>query len=201
MPDWSKSMVLDVSAKVPEGATREQFPTMLRRLLEDRLKVAAHREVKEVTLYVLTVPKTGPKFKESALSKTAVPASPGAELDVNGFPIVPDGRTSMGGIFNGVIRMTYRKETMADLTEALARMLNSPVTDATGLKGEYDFKMFWSRRMESAASSGDSAPTDTEAAPTLIGAVESQLGLKMVRKKGPVEMLVIDHVEKVPVEN
>jgi len=167
--------------------------------------MVTHREVKEVAFYELTVPKNGPKFKESSLTKAAIPASPDSELDADGFPIVPDGRTSMGGIFNGVIRMTYRKETMADLTEALARMLNSPVTDATGLKGEYDFRLFWSRRME---SGGGGAPTSAaavdgagETAPTLIGAVESQLGLKLVRKKGPVEMLVIDHVEKVPTEN
>jgi uncharacterized protein (TIGR03435 family) len=84
------------------------------------------------------------------------------------------------------------------------------VTDSTGLKGEYDFTLSWTRDLDAAsvappASSESRSPlsgiTGNDSEPTLFGALESELGLRLDRKKGSVEMLVIDHIEKVPTQN
>jgi uncharacterized protein (TIGR03435 family) len=94
---------------------------------------------------------------------------------------------------------------MEKLVTTLSNQLNQPVVDATGLKGKYDFVLSWSRQNLSPASptpSPDGVAVSPEASgPTLIGAVQQQLGLKLESKKGPVEILVIDHYEKVPTEN
>jgi hypothetical protein len=65
-PEWMQSTRFDISAKVPEGTTKEQFRMMLQRLLAERFKLAVHHEQKEMRAYKLTVGKNGPKFKESA---------------------------------------------------------------------------------------------------------------------------------------
>jgi uncharacterized protein (TIGR03435 family) len=97
----------------------------------------------------------------------------------------------------------------------LSAQLRAPATDATGLRGEYQFTLSWTRDLDggsglpvpsASADSRDSrsplpALSDSEPAPTLFGALESQLGLKLLQKKGPIEMLVIDHIEKIPTGN
>ena len=73
----------------------------------------------------------------------------------------------------------------------LSQHLHSPVNDDTGLAGKYDFDLFWSDRTTDAGESG----------PDLITAIQEQLGLKLERKKGPVELIVVDHAEKTPTAN
>lgn len=86
-------------------------------------------------------------------------------------------------------RVTYKSKgkTMTDFARAIAGQLRRPVTDATGLTGKYDFELSW-------------APDDSPDGPTLISAIQS-LGLNLESQKGPVEVVVIDRVEKSPTEN
>lgn len=76
---------------------------------------------------------------------------------------------------------------MTDFARAIAGQLRQPVTDATGLTEKYDFELWWT-------------PDDSPDGPTLISAIQS-LGLNLESRKGPVEVVVIDHVEKSPTEN
>ena len=88
----------------------------------------------------------------------------------------------------------------------LAGQLGRPVVDATGLTGKYDFALYWAYGDGSAgrASASDSTPlagaVDPDG-PTIFEAVQSQLGLKLEQKKGPVDIVVVDHAEKIPTEN
>jgi uncharacterized protein (TIGR03435 family) len=131
----------------------------------------------------------------------------------------------------GKARMQFARESMEDFAKQLERQLGKPVTDLTGLKGNYEFTLTWDGAdlggrpgfarlggMETAlnpnapspsptggaASEGGSplvATSDAGGAPTLFGALQSQLGLKLEAKKGPMEVVVVDHAEKVPTEN
>jgi len=210
-PNWIQTELFDINAKVPEGATKEQFGLMLRHLLEERFKVSAHRETREGTVYELIPAKNGSKLK--ATTEEAKPGDPAAwspGLDKDGFPTVPPGRTSMTANVRGTMRMRAKKQTMEQLIAMLSAQVRGPVTDSTGLKGEYDFTLSWTRDLDAAsvapsASSESRSPlagvSGSDSEPTLFGALELQLGLRLDRKKGPIEMLVIDHIEKVPTQN
>jgi uncharacterized protein (TIGR03435 family) len=105
---------------------------------------------------------------------------------------------------NGVTRLTGSSETTEVLCGYLSHQLQRPVLDQTGLTGRYDFHLVFAT--ESIALLSVPQPTDTrgpdsEPASTLAQAVDSQLGLRMMPQKVPVAFLVIDHIDKTPVEN
>jgi uncharacterized protein (TIGR03435 family) len=103
--------------------------------------------------------------------------------------------------------MLCQQQTMQDLARALGRMLKSTVTDATGLTAKYDFAVAYAgglggpRLMPEPASGGAAQATgapDAEPLPDIFSALQSQLGLKLEPKKAPVEVFVVDHMEKTP---
>jgi uncharacterized protein (TIGR03435 family) len=97
------------------------------------------------------------------------------------------------------VRWRAADETMEQLASNLGAQLGRPVTDATGLKGKYDFTLSWAVGSIGGAAPASSAEPDN--GPTLLQAIQSQLGLKLEQKKIPVDFLVVDHIEKVPTEN
>lgn len=208
-PDWMDSVRFDFAAKVPPGATKEAFRSMLQNLLAERFQMAVHREKKEMAVYELVVAKNGPKFQESA--PTAAPEVPKdggqpGELkrDKDGFPILPTGTIMAAG--PGHARMRSDNQTMAWFARMLAGQLHSPVIDATGLKAKYDFVLSWAYGGDNGSSVLDSGGAPTAAPleayqPALISAVQSQLSLKLERKKGQAEVLVVDRMEKAPTAN
>lgn len=145
----------EITAKVPAGATKEQFRVMLQNLLAERFKMVVHREKKEMQVYELTVMKNGPKFKESVPAPPAATPTPPPDtppmpmvpsrlkLDADGFPEIPAGAgngTSMI-MMNGRARMRARNQSMPDLANMLSNQVGKPVTDATGLTAKYDFTL------------------------------------------------------------
>lgn len=196
---------LDVEAKMPVDATREQFDVMLQNLLADRLGLKVHWTSRITDMYVLVVAKGGPRFKVAApdspkatddASKNGIPDKTGPD----GFPIPPPGNSPWRGAGpGGKIGMRGHNETTAEMAKAIERTLGGPVTDATGLTGRYDYTIFWSLPATSAAR-GLSQATDSDG-PSIFDAVANQLGLKIEKRKGPVQMLVVDHIEKKPTEN
>jgi uncharacterized protein (TIGR03435 family) len=117
------------------------------------------------------------------------------KTDAEGFPVLPPGRAPMMMMLTGGhATARHTAETMEDFAVSLSMLVHKPVTDATGLSGKYDFTLHWI-----AEGFGPSAADD--AGPTLFRALPEQLGLKLESKKGMVEMLVVDHVEKTPTEN
>jgi uncharacterized protein (TIGR03435 family) len=166
----------DIVAKA-EGdgtPTKGEFRQMLHRLLEERFNLKSHREMRELPVYALIVGKNRPKFKESA--PDAVPIS---RHGVNG-------RNQT---------MTLAKATMESLADDLSRGfgIDRPILDKTGLTGTYDIKL--EATPEFRINHG-SASEDI----SVFTAVREQLGLKLEPEKGPVEVLIIDHVDR-PSEN
>ena len=229
-PSWMDTVRFDISARVPAGATKEQFRLMLQNLLAERFKLTIHREQKDMQMYDLVVVKGGLKIKEAMEEPAKAgdaddPLPPlggrggrGPNLDKDGYPVIPKGCNGcimvVGG---GKARMHLEKETMQGFADMLSNQQGRPVTDATGLKGKYDFDVsFDMERMGPgraglppppgggvAAGSGGDAPlsADSDMGVPLAGAIQSQLGLRLESKKGQVEMIVVDHAEKVPTEN
>jgi uncharacterized protein (TIGR03435 family) len=170
-PDWMASARFDVRAKVPAGAPVTKIPEMLRSLLAERFKISSHSETRDLPMYELIVGKAGPKMKESA-----------------GDPAAPNGFT----INKGPGHLEGHMMSMAALANTLAALLGRQVADHTGLAGRYDFDLQY--------APDDIAATMPDRLP-LLDAVQSELGLKLEARKGPVKVIVIDHIEKTPTEN
>jgi len=195
-PDWMQATRFNISAKIPEGSTKEQFRAMLRNLLDDRFKLQFHYDKKEVQAYALVVAKNGPKMKESA-GPLDPDERPGRlterKMDAEGFPILPPGRVPMMMVMSdGHSTERHAEETMAQLAENLASHVNHPVTDATGLKGKYDFTLNWV---------GDGVEATNDNGPDIFRALQEQLGLKLESKKAIVDVMIVDRIEKTPTEN
>lgn len=194
-PSWLDQDCFDIVAKMPEGATSDQIPAMLQALLAERFKLAAHKEDRPRPVYVLVVGKGGPKFQEANTNFRRM----GPRPDLVFF------RAGTARGFKGSM-------TMATLARFLASSLDRPVHDFTGLTGTYDIDLSWApdpvldrpspfseATPATSADAGIDLPTPPTA--TVFTAIRESLGLTLEARKEPVEMLVIDHVERVPIEN
>jgi uncharacterized protein (TIGR03435 family) len=191
-----RSMRFTVSAKIPAGVTEKQFNQMMQNLLVERLKLKVHYEKKEMPGYDLVIAKNGPKLKNSSGPLNPAekrPPESEAKPDAQGFPILPPGRGPMEMAIGWHMTARYAEETMADLAASVAQDLSSPVKDATGLKGKYDFTLRW-------VDQPPGINTD-EGGPNMIRALQEQLGLKLESKKAMVDILIVDHIEKTPTAN
>jgi len=216
-----------VVAKVPLGATKDQFNQMLQGLLVERFGLVFHHEMKDIAYYELVVAKSGLKMKEAEPPAEAQPAgsasavSPGAARSNSAtrdprLSGLPPGRRAMlvGGVpGGGGERLLARMRSVADLVGFLSNQSARPVLDGTGLTGLYDFVLDYVpegglaatlRRpaIPEAQPGQEAVPEEsTLGAPTLSVAIEQQLGLKFEPRKGPFDVFVVDHVDRVPKEN
>jgi uncharacterized protein (TIGR03435 family) len=204
-PDWMDSAVFNVSARIPKGATKEQFLKMLQNLLAERFRMKMHFDKKEMPLYELSVMKGGPKFREAVVEppKPDTGDAPrGIQRDAEGYPILGGGTTM--AIINSHARTQGKNEPITWLVSQLSFQLHAPITDMTGLTAKYDIVLSWVFDENRAASANGSTPlagASEPAGPTLEQAVQAQLGLKLEKKKGPVDIVVVDSAEKTPTEN
>ena len=170
-------------------------------------------------------PKDGDAPKAGGPTDDALAAAATHQLKVgkDGFPLLPAGMAGRGAtamtVTNGSLRMTTSKQSMAGLANTLSGQLSLPVVDMTGLTGKYDFTLDFLPEalaglglpMGGLASppppgeAGGGMPAastpDGQSSPSLFSALQEQLGLKLEQRKGPVDLLVIDHLEKTPIEN
>jgi uncharacterized protein (TIGR03435 family) len=166
----------DVLAKAGGPAKTDEMRFMMQALLAERFKLAVHRETKEMSAYALTEAKGGHKLKESQAA------------DGNG--VLPlQGKMALGG----------QSATLDQLAMFLSDPLRAPVVDMTGLKGRYDFTFDLSDYLPK----GPRQPGEPEPDPVSILqiALPKQLGLKLEARKLPIQMVIIDHVEKPSLEN
>jgi uncharacterized protein (TIGR03435 family) len=205
-PAWLDGKTFDVDATLPPGTTRAQLRAMLQNLLIERFRLALHREQRVMPTYTLIVGKNGPRLNQSAENTANTtdddfdPLPPGPpnelELDSDGYPMVPPREGSwLVALRNGHARMHQLNASMKDLAALLSKQLGRPVTDATGLQGRYEFTLTWL----TGGPAADGATADV--GPDLATALQQQLGLKLEASKGPVEVLVIDHLERDPLGN
>ncbi len=225
-PSWMDSERFDITATMPPGTTKEQFEKMLQNLLADRFKLTLHHEQKDLPAYVLTVGKKGPKMKVSEEEPPVKPDDPpppapsigkgDLKTGKDGFPEFPAGRRGgpMMIMMPGKAKMAGNGMTMQQLVDQLSRMLAKPVVDHTELTGKYDFVLYFAPEQTQIGGRGPGiigpdggshesriAADDAEPAPTILAAVQDQLGLKLDSQKASVDLLVIDRVERVPTEN
>jgi len=192
-PEWLSTARFDISARVPLGATRDQYRLMLQDLLAKRFKLALHHETREIPIYEMTIAKNGPKLKESPVDPDE--SDPGLQPPPR-WSSPPPGAGNVGG------SMQSTKQPMEWLIAMLSGMLGRPVTDATGLKGKYDIHLRWGGFGLNAPVAPDNPDVGAaESEPPLVQAVQEQLGLKLTPKKAPFDVLVIDHIERVPAED
>jgi len=198
-----------VDARVPAGATPEQVKLMLRSLLAERFKLAAHFEKKEMPVYQLTVAQGGARIRVSAPVDPGAPRPPNVPdsqvaKDGDGFPMIdpPPGSARMLRA-NGQIRMVGRSTPLNSLVNYLNNQLDRPLIDATGLTAKYDFTVTFASDSvkEGSALLTTAAPGEAPAPAggrTIFAALERDLGLKLEKTKSMIDVFVIDHVEKTP---
>jgi uncharacterized protein (TIGR03435 family) len=186
-PDWvihgGSETGYDVTAKIPSGTSRSDYRLMLQHLLADRFHLVVHREARESPTYSLVSGKGKPKVVPSSS-----PAPPGPRCAMS----------FVGNHFHWVCHNTLMK----DLAGNLETQFWKTVSDETGLSGEYDFTLDFipAEEWQSIAGWSPSNATKDETA-SLDTAISEQLGLKLVRGKGPAPVLVVDKAEKNPTEN
>jgi uncharacterized protein (TIGR03435 family) len=191
-PDWLNSERFDIMAKMPPDTSREQLQLMRQKLLEDRFKLVLHREKKTVPVYALVAGKGGLKIQ----------------------PVAEEGADDpkRGGMMRiGPGHLEAQKVPLAGLADRLSMMVDRPVLDMTEIKGRFDITLdFAPDETQMTAIKGKvrlegggegTAGSDDHDRPSIFAALQDKLGLKLEARKEPMDMLVIDHAERVPVEN
>jgi uncharacterized protein (TIGR03435 family) len=213
-PSWMDTEFFEIAAIVAPGTTMEQEKVMWQNLLQTRFHLAVHRESRELPGFALVVGKGGAKLAESdpaaeAADKEAAAAATGQTRPTvtkgpDGFPQIPADAKMPGSFILSLmsdeflrVKMFGRHQTMSELAGAISTFAGRPVEDQTGLKGKYDFTLAFESELHPAPAPVDDLP----GIPSLTAAVQEQLGLRLERKKSNVNVLVIDHIEKVPTEN
>lgn len=207
-PDWLGADHFDVVAKVPDGFTQRNIPEMLQSLLQDRFGMKSHREKKELSVYTLGLSKPVSSLKEAAAPEVEQNFPTG---NINGMRSVID--FGSGSTFSFADNMIDAKKlNMDQFTEWLSNFLDKPVINNTGLKGYYDFQLKLStgdfQSMWTWAAMAGGVVVPPQAQPRGDGlTLESfpnalkDAGLKLERGKGPIDVLVIDSIQKKPTEN
>jgi uncharacterized protein (TIGR03435 family) len=174
LPAWTEGFdeTFDIHAKASTAINDEQCRAMVQSLLADRFRMKTHRETRDLPVYFLVIGKSGSKLRD--IAGDAGP--PGAI--VNGSQQIDD---------------DSRRPPKGWPALRLAHVLSGrpevgrPVIDRTGLTGVYSFNLSFSRK------EGDEKPS-------IFTAVQEQLGLRLEAAKAPLEVMVVDHIEK-PTEN
>jgi uncharacterized protein (TIGR03435 family) len=185
-PEWIRRERFDISAKIPEEAAPGQVRSMLQALLEERFKLRVHRETREQPIYTVVVARTdgrlGPRLKPSSVNcaTAASPASPPTAADPQCGALVGIGPA--GG------RIISRGQPLDRVISAVSMAVSRGAVDRTGLQGPFDVELEWSSDVGAGATNGNT--------PSIFTALQEQLGLRLEPSRGPVDVLVIDSVER-----
>ena len=177
-PDWINSGEIryDIDGRAPEAVKNDQLLLMLQNLLADRLTLALHHEQRPVSHLSMTVGKQGVKF---------------GTAEAGGPNYLRPGQ---------ILHSSISMQTLATL---LSRFEKEFIVNQTGLDGVYNIKLQWTPEAFR-GHSADGLPTMMNGqpidvnGPSLVTALNEQLGLTLQSRKDPVDVLVIDHAEKIP---
>jgi uncharacterized protein (TIGR03435 family) len=190
-PGWLEEHY-DIIAKSPETLTPVRQREMIRALLTDRFMLVTHTETRELPIYTLVVARPdgrlGPRM---SVSKN--------DCAGEGRPIVPPPRPPVCNWLGSPGSMTSGGIRIGTLVEMLSRNVGRQVVDRTGLTGFYDFELTFNPGTPLPAPPPPGAPPPPSIdpdAPNLFTALQEQLGLKLDAGRGPVEVLVIDRIER-----
>jgi uncharacterized protein (TIGR03435 family) len=206
-PAWINSPGYDIEAKPEDTTNRKQMLLMLQTLLAERFKLSLHRETRELPVYDLKVAKAGSKLPVSKEVNCMSTPPDGAQ------PVPPQPGQSLCGYVAGpmsgwstyaALRLQGTKVHMADFISKLALVLGRPVLDKTEFTRDFDLNLRFTADEATIGLPGFGGPGDPGGRrlpadpdlPNIFAALQEQLGLKLASAKGPVEVLVIDHVER-----
>lgn len=214
-PDWIGDTRFNINAKLPAGASKDQVPEMLQSLLADRFKLQLHRETKPHAIYALVVDKGGPKLTPAEVPTGQSNARTGG--GGGGGAVGGGGRGNMMMMMMGPdgLHLKAASATVSGMAEMISRFADRPVVDMTGIQGQYDFDLAFfpenvgntpgggaTLMMHAPGPDGEGHPADAAGHErnTIFDAVQ-RYGLKLEPRKAPMEILVVDRVEKTPTEN
>lgn len=199
LPKWAQESWFTVDARAEGKPTREDVRQMVRSMLEDRFQLAAHMEKRDGQVYVLVVAKQGSGLKPHPEGAPCTLSS--SQADEKEYPNVNPSYEAVPvrcGVFGrelnhgGEHRLELLNVTMQQIADALGLGLPLSVVDRTELAGRYDAVLDFG--IDSAEPNADAS--ETIGLPPLPGALEKQLGLKLVKQNAPVDFFVIDHIER-----
>jgi bla regulator protein blaR1 len=197
LPKWFANDLFEIEARAEGSPTKDQMRLMMQSLLADRFQLALHFETQQAALYALMPVKPG------KLGPKLVPheKGPGCDAPVNAdiFPFRCND-SELETTPNGM-RFGMRNATMSDIVHAFSHNFDRPVVDQTGLGGRYDLTIEWAPEPVRGPTPPDvGAQSEPQQGPTFSEAFHDQLGLKLESTKGPIQIPVIDHIER-PSEN
>jgi uncharacterized protein (TIGR03435 family) len=178
-----------LEATFDAAASDDDVREMLRALLVNRFKMTSHIVTKDLNGYGLSVASGGLKLRE--VQTDDKPPSLPDWIQKGSEPLDFEGRIFTLLLSRGVRAITARRVSLQQFCEELQKLLGIPVIDQTGVKGNFYFSFRYAQPAAAAE-----VPL-----PALSTAIAEELGLKLSRQRGPVEMLVVDHIEKVPTAN
>jgi uncharacterized protein (TIGR03435 family) len=223
-PAWLDDALFDVEARAGSGTTPEQARTMMRALLAGRFGLTTHAETRQLPIFELQIATRDGK-PAAGLRRSGPQCAP--PTFPQGVPLPPPPPPSLGGVFIGITRRAFtcptlvmvgnisaRSMSLDAFAEELALRLRRPVVNRTGLSGAYDFELSFAPEHAGPPPAGGSAgvlggpvgddptpaPGSLNTGPSLMTALQEQLGLKLESGRGPVQVLVIDRAER-PTEN
>jgi uncharacterized protein (TIGR03435 family) len=199
-PDWIHSERYDIHATSDGNPSLLMMEgPMMQTILEDRFKLKIHRETRQGPVYELALGKGSPKLKPLQ-NGSCTPAVVGGPL-----PLLPEGRRLCRNMLSPRGKVDIEGGTLSTLAGFLGMILDRPVIDKTGITSYFEIHLSFSPEDSEAsrpvaAEPGPPAPVASPDAPRIFRAVQEQLGLRLVAAKGPMDVLVIDHIER-PSEN
>ncbi len=207
-PGWAGADHYEIAAKAEHDAPRAQVMLMLQTLLEDRFQLRYHRETRELPVYTLSAARGGLRLPAPKEGGCENPADQPTQLaggrmtppGTGALPPTPCGSANVLLARDGA-RMMGEKVPMPELVRILSMVLGRTVVDRTGFTGIFDIRLDF--LPDSATPALPPPPPDAVSdttSPIIFTALQEQLGLKLESGKGPVEVMVIDHVER-PSEN
>jgi bla regulator protein blaR1 len=195
-PKWVTSDNYEIRAKASGPVTKDQLRLMMQALLADRFKLAIHFETRDSPVFALTLAnpgKLGPNLHPHAEgppcdrpSDTAFPSECYSDF------VIPT--------HDGLFKEGMRNNSMEGIAHSLTATgrLDHPLVDQTGLSGNFDYFIEWSRAASTVSASSTGVPDPQ--GPTYLEALKEQLGMKIASARAPLEFLIIDHIER-PSEN
>ncbi|MGC2161334.1 MAG: TIGR03435 family protein [Silvibacterium sp.] len=184
LPGWATSLRYNIEAKVDadnlaeyQRYTLDQRRVMIQGLLTDRFKLKTHFGTKELPIYLLKVSSRGPRFSESA-------NTPGSST--SGIDCLAKGTSRVG-------YLPIEHCSMSGFARILTHIVGYQVANQTGLTGKYDVELTWSP--DTSMNPVDHDQDEAPGGPSIFTAIQNELGLKLQLSKGPVDILVVDHID------
>jgi uncharacterized protein (TIGR03435 family) len=205
MPEWTHGIRYDIRAQAAvRNPTKDEMRAMMQSLLEDRFAMKVHHEMRQVPVYALVLAKPGklgPKLEvhpadDPDCVKKALPQSL-----AGGYPATCGTGVQIAPSAAGLTAVAAHGITMQMIAVGLGGAstdVERPVIDRTGLSGTFDYTLEWAPGNPSAAADPEGA--EEMAGPSFLQALRDQLGLKLVPQMGPMDFVVLDHIER-PSEN